>query len=495
MKKLLFICLLVFFVSKLTAQKQSYRECVKLAEKNFIEKNYDEAIKFIDLAIAKKPKTAENYFFKGKCFFRQKKYKEAIGAFDKTIARNPKNSIYFRYRGDSYYNIEAYEPALQDYNKAIELDKTQKNDTLFWYRGDTYRKLGRYQESIKDYDQALALNNKNNEVFYHRAYMYALLKDTIKACNDYQKAYEMGVVRAKKEAFSLVKCNWAKPIIEKDNSPVAISKVEVEPFTGAVIVARGLKYEKYEFVPEKQLGFITGASFGFDEPFIFRVYSPKGFKEDENGKVFFGAGFGVYENEKELGAVQDLFADNYEGADAEALSNLRITLRLAKPLETGKTYTLKVKFFDKKSNAAIDMQMPFTMAQKTLQSNIINTTKSVLALGAESKATDEIKIEKMTFLEKGKAVTNLKPHTDYLLSLSEISKLSENINVQYAWVSAKDGLSLHTEKLSTKLDKSKSLLLNLVSPKQKGEYIFWLYLSGQENPSHIWAVSYPISIL
>jgi hypothetical protein len=69
------------------------------------------------------------------------------------------------------------------------------------------------------------------------------------------------------------------------------------------------------------------------------------------------------------------------------------------------------------------------------------------------------------------------------------------LNVRYAWVSAKDGLMLHTEKLSTKLDKSKSVLLNLVSPKQKGGYIFWLYLSARENPSHIWAVSYPISVL
>jgi len=495
MKKLLFVCLLAFSFLKLTAQKQSYRECVNLANKNFVEKNYDEAIKFIDLAIAKKPKTAENYFLKGRCFFNQKKYKEAIEAFDKAIALNAKNSLYFRYRGDSYYNITIYELALQDYNKAIGLDKTQKNDTLFWYRGDTYRELERYQEAIRDYDKALALNDKNAEVFYHRAYMYALLKDTIKACNDYQKAYEMGVVRAKKEAFDLAKCIWARPTIEKDNSPVAISKVEVEPFTGAVIVSRGLKYEKYEFVPEKQMGFITGAVFGFDEPFVFKVYAPKGFREDENGRIFFGAGFSIYENEKELGAVQDLFADNYEGVDAEALSNLRITMRFAKPLETGKTYTLKVKFFDKKSNAAIDMQMPFTMAQKTLQSSIISTTSSTFGLGVESKSTNQIDVKKIAFFEKGKVVSSLKTNANYQLQLSEISNLSENLNVHYAWVSAKDGVTLHTEKLSTKLVKSKSVLLNLSSPKQKGEYIFWLYLSEKDNPSHIWAVSYPISVL
>ena len=495
MKKLLLICLLAFSFSKLIAQKQSYRECVNLAEKNFIEKNYDEAIKFIDLAIAKKPKTAENYFFKGKCFFRQKKHKEAIEAFNKAIALNPKNSLYFRYRGDSYYNLTNYELALQDYNKAIELDETQKNDTLFWYRGDTYRELERYQEAIRDYDKALALNDKNTEVFYHRAYMYALLRDSTKACNDYQKAYEMGMIRAKKEAFDLAKCIWARPAIEKDNSPVAISKVEVEPFTGAVIVSRGLKYEKYEFVPEKQMGFITGAVFGFNESFVFKVYAPKGFREDENGRIFFGAGFGIYEKEKELAGVQDLFADNYEGVDAEKLSNLRITLHFTKLLETGKTYTLKVKFFDKKSNAAIDMQLPFTMAEKTLQRNFINTTSSTLGLGVESKSTNQIDVRKIVFFEKGKVVSNLKADANYQLQLSEIANLSEDLNVRYAWVSAKDGLMLHTEKLSTKLDKSKSLLLNLVSPKQKGGYIFWLYLSAKENPSHIWAVSYPISVL
>ncbi|GAB4124196.1 MAG: hypothetical protein OHK0045_11070 [Raineya sp.] len=454
---------------------------------------YEEAIQLIDAAIAKKPKVAENYYFKGMCLFRQYKHQEAIEQFDKAIARNGKKWLYFKYRGDSYYNKEAYEPALQDYSKAIDLEKSKKNDTLFWYRADTYRKLNRYQEAIRDYDKAISLNDKNPEVFYHRAYMRATLKDTINACQDYQKAYEMGIVRAQREAYSLVKCPWAVPIIEKDNRPVAISSVEVEPFTGAIITSRGLKYEKYEFVPEKQLGFITSPVFGFDEPFVFRVYSPKGFREDENGKIFFGAGFGIYENEKELGAVKDLFSDNYEGIDAESLSNLRITLRFAKPLEVGKIYTLKVRFFDKKSNAEIFMEMPFSMADKTLQSSVISSTKSILGLGAESKATKETKIEKVSFLEKGKAVSKLKSNNPYQLQLLEISNLSENINYQCAWITKEDGARLFQEKKTAKLNKQ-SLLLNVVSPKQSGKYILWLSLSEKNDPSHVWSVSYPIEV-
>lgn len=495
MKKLFSVLLLMMCSCLLTAQKRSYQENIDLAKKRLNAKMYEEAIDLLDAAIAKKPKVAENYYLKGMCFFRQQKYQEAIGQFDKAVARDAKKSFYFKYRGDSHYNTEAYEPALQDYDKAIALSKNKKDDTLFWYRADTYRKLNRYKEAINDYDKAISLNDKNSELFYHRGYMRAVVQDTTKACEDYQKAYEMGVVRAKREAYSLLKCAWATPTIEKDDSPVVISKVEVEPFTGAVIVARGLKYEKYEFVPEKKMGFITGASFGFDEPFIFRIYSPKGFKEDENGKVFFGAGFSIYENEKELGAVQDLFAENYEGVDAEALSNLRLTLRFAKPLEMGKTYLLKVKFFDKKSNAAIDMQMPFTMAEKTLQSNIINTTKSVITLGAESKSTNEISIAKMAFLKNGKIADKLQSNTSYQISLSEIGKLSENVNLQYAWVSAKDGFVQYNEKVSSKLGKQKSLILNITSPKQAGSYILWLYLSEKENPSYIWAISYPISVL
>ncbi|MFN3315221.1 MAG: tetratricopeptide repeat protein [Raineya sp.] len=490
---LLFAFLFVFFEG-FAQKKLSYQENIDLAKKKFNAKIYGEAIELIDLAIKKKPKVAENYYFKGMCFFRQYKHQEAIAEFDKAIARDKKNWLYYKFRGDAYYNTETYEPALQDYTKAIDLEKSKKNDTLFWYRADTYRKLNRYKEAINDYDKAIALNDKNAEVFYHRAYMRAVIKDTIPACQDYQKAYEMGVVRAQREAYSLLKCAWAVPVIEKDDSPVAISKVEVEPFTGAVITSRGLKYEKYEFVPEKQLGFITSAVFGFDEPFIFRVHKPKGFKEDENGKVFFGAGFGIYENEKELGAVKDLFADNYEGVDAESLSNLRITLRFAKPLETGKIYTLKVRFFDKKSNAEIAMEMPFSMAEKTLQSNVINTTKSILALGAESKATNEMKIEKITFLENGKVANNLKPNTTYQLQLTEISNLPENLNYQYNWVSEKDGSSTIRAKGFFKFNK-KNATLNITSPQQKGAYILWLAISAKDNPSHIWAVSYPISVL
>lgn len=493
MKKL-FIILFLLPPYFLFAQKQSYQESINLADKKFNAKMYEEAIKLIDVAISKKPKVAENYYFKGMCFFRQYKHQEAIAEFDKAIARDGKKWIYFKFRGDAHYNMEVYEPALQDYTKAIDLEKNKKNDTLFWYRADTYRKLNRYQEAISDYDKAITINSKNSELFYHRAYMKAIIKDTIPACQDYQKAYEMGVVRAKREAYSLIKCAWAVPAIEKDDSPVAISKVEVEPFTGAVITSRGLKYEKYEFVTDKKLGFITSAVFGFDEPFIFRIHNPKGFKEDENGKVFFGAGFGIYEGEKELGAVNDLFSDNYEGVDAENLSNLRITLRFAKPLEIGKIYKLKVRFFDKKSNAEIAMEMPFSMAEKTLQSNVINTTKSILTLGAESKATNEIKIEKITFLENGKTTNNLKPNTTYQLQLAEISNLPENLNYQYNWISEKDGSSTIREKDFLKFNK-KTITLNIISPQQKGAYILWLAVSAKDNPSRIWAVSYPISVL
>lgn len=492
-KTFLLVCL--WIPCLLIAQKRSYQDNVDLAKRKLNAKMYEEAISLIDAAIAKKPKVADNYFIKGMCFFRQYKHKEATEQFDKAIARDNKKWVYFKYRGDSQYNTDHFEPALQDYSKAIELEKTQKNDTLFWYRADTYRKLNRYKEAIEDYDKAIRLNDKNAELFYHRAYMKAVLKDTSNACQDYQKAYEMGVVRAKREAYSLIKCKWAIPIIEKDDSPVPISKVEVEPFTGAVIVSKGLKYEKYEFVPEKQLGFITSSVFGFDEPFVFRVYQPKGFREDENGKVFFGAGFGVYENEKELGSVKDLFGDNYEGVDAEALSNLRITLRFAKPLEVGKIYTLKVRFFDKKSNAEISMEMPFSMAEKTMQSNAINSTKSTLALGAESKSTDDIKIEKVSFLESGKAVNNLKINTIYQVQLSDIENLAENLTFQYTWVSAKDGSFQRSGKSLVKRNNKNALVLNLNSPKQMGSYILWIYLSDKNKPSHIWAVSYPISIL
>lgn len=495
MKKYLATLLLMLCIYSLMAQKRSYQDNIDLANQKMNAKIYEEAIALIDAAIAKKPKVAANYYLKGLCFFRQYKYKEAIEQFDKAIARNTKESKYFKYRGDSYYNTEAYEPALQDYNKAIELDKNKKSDTLFWYRADTYRKLNRYKEAISDYDKAISLNSENSELFYHRAYMYALIKDTLNACQDYQKAYDMGVVRAQREAYSLLRCKWAIPTITKDERPVGISQVEVEPFTGAVIVARGLKYEKYEFVPDKQLGFITGASFGFDEPFIFRIHSPKGFREDEEGKIFFGAGFAIYENEKELGGVQDLFADNYEGVDAELLSNLRLTLRFTQPLEAGKTYILKVKFFDKKSNAALDMQMPFTMAQKTLQTNTINTTKSVITLGAESKSTKEVNINKISFLEAGKSVSSLKIGTNYQILLAEINNLSENINLQYAWVAKKDGTAQYSEKINAKIDKKGQLPLQVVSPKHSGEYILWLYISQKDDPSRIWAVSYPVNVL
>lgn len=495
MKNIL-LCLLIWLPSLLIAQKESYQQNVELAKKKLDAKMYEEAITYIDKAILKKPKVAENYYIKGVCYLKQGKYKESIEQLDIAIAKNDKNWLYFKSRGDSYYNSENYEMSLKDYIKSIELHKTKTNDTLFWYRGDAYRKLNRYQEAIQDYDKAILLNDKNPEVFFHRAYMKALLKDTTNACQDYQKAYEMGVLVAKKEAYNLVKCRWAAPTIEKDNSPVPISKVEVEPFTGAVIVSKGLKYKKCEFIPEKESGFITNAVFGFDESFVFCVEKPRGFKENENGKIFFGASFAIYENGTEVGGVKDLFADNYEGVDSEMLSNLRIKLSFNNLLKTEKQYTLKVRFFDKRSNAEISMEMPFVMAKNTSKSNIINLTQSILALGAESRATNEIEIGKVKLWDTGKAVSSLQPGRQYQLQLADIKRVAENLNLQYAWVLEKDGSCLKREKLMVKRNKNdkNSLSININSPQQAGSYIFWLHLSDKENPAHIWAMSYPIKV-
>ncbi|MCU0437198.1 MAG: tetratricopeptide repeat protein [Raineya sp.] len=275
MKKTWIVALMLIQLP-LFAQK-NYKEAQNMALSKIQEKSYTDAIPLLDKAIQFKPKIAENYYLKGYCLAEQSKNEEAIKNLDQAIKLDAKQWRYFKKRGDAYYNSKLYDKSVPDYTKAIDLEISKKNDTLFQYRADAYIQVSKYQEAIEDYNKAIVLNNQNKILYYYRGFTYAKLGNKEKSCLDYLKAYEMGFGRAQIEAFELMQCDWAKPKVkEKDTRPVAISDVQVDPFTGAVFILKGLTYEKYEITP-KEGGFVTSSIFGYDESFVLKLDKPRGF--------------------------------------------------------------------------------------------------------------------------------------------------------------------------------------------------------------------------
>jgi hypothetical protein len=292
-----------------------------------------------------------------------------------------------------------------------------------------------------------------------------------------------------------MKCDWAKPKVkDKDTRPVAISDVQVDPFTGAVFVSKGLTYEKYEIVP-KNGGFVTSSVFGHDESFILKVEKPRGFNLN-NTDAHVGVGFGVFQGETSLGEVENLFKD-VGPIEAEMLNNLKITLSFPKPVDANSSFLLKARFYDQLSNAEILVDMPFTMAEKTSQSNNIRTSTSVLGNGIHTKATSEISVGKVEFLMTGKnAGTNLKANQNYVLSLSEKKNLANVVNYRYTFVDAQTGERVFSDGKKEVLAVAKGLKTDLPikTPTKKGKYIVWLEVKESKNLEKIWTMTCPVVV-
>ena len=73
------------------------------------------------------------------------------------------------------------------------------------------------------------------------------------------------------------------------------------------------------------------------------------FYEVVDGKVFPGCSIILTDKAgKELINLPDAFADMNEGLDAKDASMLDASLNTGEPMQVGETYTLKVRFYDKK---------------------------------------------------------------------------------------------------------------------------------------------------
>jgi tetratricopeptide (TPR) repeat protein len=491
MKKL-FILAFVLLQLSVFAQK-NYQEALTLANTQMTAKQYDEAIPALDKAIGFKPKIAQTYYLKAMCFFEQNKYDLSIPVFDEAIKRDGKKWQYFKRRGDAFYNTEVYEKSLSDYIKATELEPTKKNDTLFQYLADSYLKLDKFQPAIDNYNKAIALAPKNGKLYFDRGFMYFKLVKNELACLDYQKASELGMEKAKSEAYELMKCEWAKPKLrQKDNTAVEISNVEVSPFTGTIFISKNFSYSKFEITPESG-GFVTGAEFAYDDKFVIKIYNPKGFKL-EDGKIQTGAGFVVYDGDKELGKVEDLYGEEGGIFESEDLTNLKFTLGLNKPLELNKIYKIKVRFFDKFSNVELVAEMPLKIAEKSLKSNSINVTKSTIAQGLNTEASGDVEVKKVTLLSVGKPTNAFKSNQKNSILLSETKGLGKEVSINYSFVNKKTGVREVSGNYSSLPISAKGIEIALQNPANKGDYIIWIEVKDKQDSNKIWTMTYDLKV-
>ncbi|MCU0445155.1 MAG: tetratricopeptide repeat protein [Microscillaceae bacterium] len=460
MKKLVWF---IWFWGVQYLSAQTFEELIKNGDEFYNERNYSEAAKIFSQAIQKDPKQAKGYWYRGDAYFNQREYSQAIQDYTQALQIEPKNWLFYKKRGDAYYNSDQFTLAEPDYTQAIGLETTRTQPVLWLYRGDTYKKL-----------QKIDL-----------------------ACQDYQIAYTMGDKNAQSYAEEL-ECAWAKSLPETPcpSGEAAISRVEVEPFTGAIIISKGLSIKELEVKPEDGVGYITAAEFGLDQPFVVKIKEPRGFCENHQQKAFFGGGFSLYDAEgKLLGSVADFYEKQTEGVETQYLKSLSMDLGFSKPSEVGKNYRVKMRFFDKRGNAELLIDMPVKLTAKTQMSSSIKSTVATLGLGIVSKSI-ETEVQSLDIQLVGKA-EKFKPaqqtaNQKYQLNLYNVKNLNPNADFTIRWVSEKTGEIAYEQK--GKLSgNAQQMQVNYQTPNlAKGNYILWVKLQDQANQH--WGASMPVRI-
>lgn len=322
--------------------------------------------------------TFDDILNKGDEFYNASNYAEAIKYFTQAIELDKKNVKGYWYRADAYRQNQQYAEGALDYTKALEIEP--ENVKFFTRRGDCYYNINQYDKALKDYARGIELENTNAMLWLYRGDCYAKLGDNYNACDDYQKAFELGDKSAKGQARQ-ISCDWVKALQKPcPSEEPAIGKLEVDPFTGAILISKGLTYRDFDIQTDDQETTITAPEFAMRESFNFKINWPTNFCLNDEDEAFFGIGFRLFDDTgKELANVPNIYQEG-QGIVQDALKYLSAKLDFDTPMELGKNYNMTLRFFDTQGKGEVVMSFPaFKIASKTRTNS--NTFTSVSSLG------------------------------------------------------------------------------------------------------------------
>jgi tetratricopeptide (TPR) repeat protein len=455
MKRILVVCLLM---ASVLLKAQTYNELVAKGDEFYGAKNYAEAIKFFTQAIALEPNFAKGYWYRGDANRELKSLDEALNDYTIAIDLEPKNAKFRKLRGDTYYSLKQYAQAEKDYGKGIELDP--KNATLWLYRGDCY----------------------------------ALLKQNDKACTDYKKAQELGSRNAKSQAAKIT-CSWVSHMVGNTPCPTGdavISKIEMDPLTGAVFTSKGLTYDKYEIKTEAGV-LISGPEVAMGETIVITLTNPKGFCTDTDGVVFMGVGHETKEiGGRELDKVHNQYKEG-QSFPPDQTKTISIKFKVAAPMLADKNYDMKAHFFDSKGNGELFVEMPIKTAPKTLTAT--NITSGTAGAGIVTGAVGgEIKGMELHSKHHGGATAfnALESNHSYTITASDVKGVNKHSHVMFRFVDASGTVSIdHRGKAvfhgeHVKVDFSTEGL-------KPGNYTMWMKIQEEGAPQNI-GILVPITV-
>ncbi len=109
--------------------------------------------------------------------------KEAVEIYTEVIAKSPRSAEAYNWRGMAHEDLGELDQALADYNKAIEISPDYAD--AYNNRGEIYRKKNMIPQAFADYRKAAELDKNYAEAHYNMGLMYEAQKRSGPAASEY----------------------------------------------------------------------------------------------------------------------------------------------------------------------------------------------------------------------------------------------------------------------------------------------------------------------
>jgi tetratricopeptide (TPR) repeat protein len=158
-------------------------------------KDYYGAIDDYNRAVELKPDYVEAYWGRAIALRDIKEYKESIEDFNWVEKFNPNYKDLWYQKGYTKLMAGYVQKALSDFDEAI---KHGGNLPLIYNnKAIAYHFLKNYEEAIQNLTMAIKLKPDYGEAYFNRAFVYFSKTDTLKACDDFNKALAVGYEKSR----------------------------------------------------------------------------------------------------------------------------------------------------------------------------------------------------------------------------------------------------------------------------------------------------------
>ncbi|TFV95542.1 tetratricopeptide repeat protein [Algoriphagus kandeliae] len=143
-------------------------------------------------AISQDPENPQAWKLRGFYKFSQEDWQGALDDFSAAIEIHPEDSENWFYRAKTHAKLKNWEQAERDFSEVLFILENDYETLLG--RGQSRYYQNKVEAALADFIQLIALDPEDPSAYYHRGITLHRLERSVEACNDIQKAQELGMM-------------------------------------------------------------------------------------------------------------------------------------------------------------------------------------------------------------------------------------------------------------------------------------------------------------